>query len=150
MRGKLHSCWLALTLVVSILSASAATAADKYYGTAHVSAVTSIYDADTFRATIAGWPAIVGERIPIRVAGIDAPELRGKCQEEKELARQAKQRTVTLLRSAMRIELRNMQRGKYFRIVADVFVDDRDLASILVAEGLARPYDGGTKATWCY
>jgi len=63
---------------------SAALAAEKLYGNALVSEVTSIYDADTFRATIQGWPSIIGERIPIRVNGIDAPEIKGKCRAEIE------------------------------------------------------------------
>lgn len=47
--------------------------------------------------------------------------MKGKCQKEKDLARLAKQFTVFKLRGAKVIELRNMQRGKYFRIVADVY-----------------------------
>lgn len=64
-----------------------------------VSEVTSIYDGDTFRANIEGWPPIIGERMPIRIKGIDTPELRGKCRQEAEGARLAKQATVTALRA---------------------------------------------------
>lgn len=67
---------------------------DKNFGSAIVSEVTSIYDGDTFRVNISGWPEIIGERIPIRVNGIDTPELRGKCEEEIVLARKAKKVTV--------------------------------------------------------
>ena len=83
----------------------------KEYGNITVKEVTSIYDADTFRVNIEGYPSIVGERIPVRVLGVDAPELRGKCESEKIKARVAKQFTVQALRSAKTIELRNMQRG---------------------------------------
>ena len=65
--------------------------------------VTSIYDGDTFRATVKGWPPLIGERIPIRIAGIDTPELKGKCKREKQLAKKAKQFTVTKLRTAKKI-----------------------------------------------
>jgi endonuclease YncB( thermonuclease family) len=41
-----------------------------------------------------------------------------------------------------------MQRGKYFRIVADVFVDGSNLGQELIERGLAKPYDGGTKPKW--
>ena len=67
------------------------TAYAKDYGNVTVSEVTSIYDADTFRVNIKGYPPIVGERIPVRVLGVDAPELSGKCEAEKIKARQAKQ-----------------------------------------------------------
>ncbi|HGX92428.1 MAG TPA: thermonuclease family protein, partial [Candidatus Tenderia sp.] len=34
-----------------------------------VSRVVSIYDADTFRVDINGWPPIIGSNMPIRVLG---------------------------------------------------------------------------------
>ena len=58
-----------------------------------------------------------------RVAGVDTPEMKAKCQREKVLARQAKQFVVAAIRGAKVIELRNLRRGKYFRIVADVILD---------------------------
>ncbi len=122
---------------------------DKDFGTA-VAEVTSIYDGDTFRADIAGYPDIIGERIGIRINGIDTPEMRGKCDLEKALARRAKEVTVSILRSAKRVELRHMKRGKYFRIVADVFADGKSVAEALLEQGLAVPYDGGKKTRdWC-
>ena len=87
----------------------------------------------------------MGERIPVRVLGVDAPEIRWKCQSEKIKAVEAKQFTVQALRSARTIELRNMQRGKYFRILADVYVDGKNLADGLIKSGHARAYDGGQR-----
>jgi len=76
--------------------------------------------------------------------------MRGKCEQEKVLARKAKQYTVTMLRNAKTIELRNMQRGKYFRVVADVYADGQSVGEGLVREGLAVVYDGGKKVKdWC-
>jgi len=75
--------------------------------------------------------------------------MRGKCESEKNGARIAKKVTVALLRGAKVIELKNMKRGKYFRIIADVYVDGENLASILIKKGLARPYDGGKRKSWC-
>ena len=80
---------------------------------------------------------------------MDAPEIRGKCEPEKVLARNAKQYTVQALRSAKTIELRNIQRGKYFRILADVYVDGVSLADSLIKSGHARAYDGGKRLGWC-
>lgn len=116
--------------------------------TVMVDEVTSIYDGDTFRVNIKSWPKIIGERVPIRVRGVDTPELRGACQQEKELARKAKQFTVQTLREAKQIELRNLQRGKYFRIVADVWVDGHNLAQLLIARQLGKPYQG-KKINFC-
>jgi len=114
-----------------------------------VEKVTSIYDGDTFRANIKGYPKIIGYRIPIRVNGIDTPELRAKCTKEKQLARFAKQITVNLLRNANKIELKNVKRGKYFRIIADVYVDGKLLSDKLLEKGVAVKYSGGTKIDWC-
>jgi len=94
-------------------------------------------------------PGVIGHHIPIRVNGIDTPELRGKCQAEKDLARLAKQTTVESLRAARVIELKNIKRGKYFRVIADVFVDGKSLAERLIKNKQAVSYDGGTKISWC-
>lgn len=137
---------LALVFITGVCFASSDTAD---YGNVTVTEVTSIYDGDTFRVTIAHWPPIVGNRISVRVKGIDAPELKGKCEQEKQLARKAKQATVAMLRAGRKIELRNLQRDKYFRLLADVYVDGQSLAQMLLKSGLARPYNGDTKGSWC-
>ena len=119
------------------------------FGSAVVERVTSIYDGDTFRADIKGYPPIVGKRMAIRINGIDTPELKAHCKKEKILARAAKKVTVNLLRSAHIIELRNIKRGKYFRLIADVYADGKSIAKELMRRHLAVPYYGGHKVDWC-
>lgn len=114
-----------------------------------VSEITSIYDGDTFRANIEGWPPIIGERMPIRIKGIDTPELRGKCRQEAEGARLAKQATVTALREAGEIELRDIERDKYFRLLATVWIDGRNLGEELIAGGHAVRWAGRRHDGWC-
>jgi endonuclease YncB( thermonuclease family) len=136
-------------LLLSLLSfPSFAGIKDKNFGSVKIDEITSIYDGDTFRCTIKNWPEIIGERIGIRVNGIDTPEMRDKRPEIKALAQQAKQFVVERLRSAQAVELRNLHRGKYFRIVADVYYDGQSLAQDLLDAGLAKPYDGGKKQKW--
>lgn len=118
------------------------------YGNIVVDTITSIYDGDSFRCTIKEYPPIIGHRIGIRVYGIDTPELRDKCPKVKEKAQKAKQFAVALLRGAEKVELRNLRRDKYFRILAEVYVDGKSLAQELMDAGHAKPYDGGTKADW--
>ena len=120
------------------------------YGGIIIDEVTSIYDADTFRANIRDWPAIIGQHVPIRVRGMDAPEIRGRCPAEKEAAKRAREETVNLLRNANNIELRKLERGKYFRILAEVYVDGQNLAEMLISKQLARPYAGGKRRSWCH
>jgi endonuclease YncB( thermonuclease family) len=119
------------------------------YGTAIVAEVRTVYDGDTFFADIKDWPAIAGQRIGVRIYGIDTPELRGKCPQEVTLARKAKQRVVEILRSAKVVELRNMRRDKYFRIVAEVYADGVNVGERLINSGLAVTYFGKTKVSWC-
>ncbi|MBU2643636.1 thermonuclease family protein [bacterium] len=108
------------------------------------------YDGDTITDNIPGYPPIIGENISIRMNGIDTPEIKGKCAREKALAKKARQQVRSLLVHARNIELRNIQRGKYFRIVADVWIDGLSINQILIREKLAVPYDGGRKTfLWC-
>ena len=55
-----------------------------------------------------------------------------------------------ILKDADQIVLRNMERGKYFRIAADVIVDGESLGSMLIDAEMAVRYDGGKKThKWC-
>ena len=53
-----------------------------------------------------------------------------------------------LLENAFEIKLINIQRGKYFRIMASVLMDGCDLADALINANLGRPYDGGKRLPW--
>jgi micrococcal nuclease len=130
-----------------ILSLCLLFAAPPTYGDVVVSRVTSIYDGDTFTVEVDEWPEII-RRVPVRIIGIDCPELRDNRPAIKEKAREAKVFTVTKLRAAKKITLRDMGRDKYFRIVTKVEVDGEDLGKLLIDAGHAKPYDGGKKATW--
>ena len=108
------------------------------------------YDGDTITFNLPGLHPIIGEKISIRVNGIDTPEIRGKCEKEKYDAKQAKEMVADILKDAEQIVLRNMERGKYFRIAADVIVDGESLGDTLIEAGMAVRYDGGKKThRWC-
>jgi endonuclease YncB( thermonuclease family) len=83
------------------------------------------------------------------VNGVDAPEIRGKCQYEKDLALKARDFVRVKLANAKEIKLTNLQRGKYFRVVASVLVDGVSLEQELLDNELAYGYDGGKKLDWC-
>lgn len=107
-----------------------------------------VYDGDTFYVDMPHWPEPVRKRLGIRVRGIDTPEIKGKCDSEKDLALQARDH-VRIILSKGRVELRNTTRGKYFRLVSDVYVDGIDLGKSLINQGLAREYHGGKRQSWC-
>ena len=124
---------------------NSADRAPKRYGDAKVTGVVSVYDGDTFRANIAGFPPIIGESMPIRLAGVDTPEIRDKDPIKKQKAIIARDFVRNLLYSAKSITLKNLRRGKYFRMVADVHLvtksgTKKDLAEELLLHGHAVPY----------
>lgn len=104
----------------------------------------SVYDGDTFRVYLACHYPIFCKAIPVRVRGVDCPEMRGGTEETKAAAKAAKAFTKTFLKSG-KILLRNCGRDKYFRLLCDVKVNGQDLTKALLDTGHAVPYDGGTK-----
>ncbi|GHA85570.1 hypothetical protein [Modicisalibacter luteus] len=54
------------------------------------------------------------------------------------------------LRSASEIELRHLERNNFFRVLAEVYVDDESLGDRLMQAGLATPYkEGQGGKAWC-
>lgn len=109
------------------------------------------YDADTITVDIPNVHPLIGRRISVRVRHIDTPEIKGKLPCEKEAARTAKKLIENLLKNAKRIDLENVDKDKYFRILADVVVDGKSLKNLLLKNNLAYAYEGGTKekTNWC-
>ena len=111
------------------------------------------YDADTITVDIPNVHSLIGNKINIRVMGIDAPELDSKnyCEEQKAI--KAKQSVEDLLKKAKRIDLEEVARDKYFRIVSNVKIDGESLSDYLLKEKLVRKYDGKIKKEqqidWC-
>ena len=109
----------------------------------------SIYDGDTFKIDLAGVHPLFGDDVSVRLFGVDTPEMRGSEDRVKVLAGKARNLTEQALMGAEKIELKNPQRGKYFRIIADVYVDGKSLAELLMKAGLGKAYDGeGAKPIW--
>lgn len=111
----------------------------------------SNYDGDTVKFDIGGVHPLLGKKIAIRVNGVDTAEMRTKDKCEKSKARTAKKLVANLLKNAKRIDLNNVSRGKYFRIVADIVADGINIGDVLIKNKLAYKYGGGTKnkPNWC-
>jgi endonuclease YncB( thermonuclease family) len=108
--------------------------------------VRRVVDGDTIVVDIPGYPPLVGRGIAVRLAGCDTPELRDQRPEIRRLAKQARALVRAALAGRPRVELRNIRRGKYFRLVADIYVDGCDLAALLIQSGLGKPYQGGARS----
>ncbi|QOJ33809.1 MAG: hypothetical protein HRU82_02090 [Nitrospira sp.] len=76
--------------------------------------------------------------------------MKGHCEREKQLARQARDVVRSILSQAETIHLRNASRDKHFRIDPRVIANGQHLSAVLIKQELAIPYDGGTKTKdWC-
>ena len=96
-----------------------------------------------------GLPPELSEML-VRVAGVDTPEIKGKCEAEKAAGIQARDFVTRSLTEARSVSFCNPKWGKYGkRVVAEVMLDSKSLAAILIESGLGRPYDGGRRKGWC-
>ena len=92
------------------------------------------YDGDTFRATF-------------RIANIDTPEIKRKCDYERMLAIKAREFTERFLKQGKTV-IKQTGVDRYGRILATVERGGVDLGKALVKEGLARPWRG-RRENWC-
>ncbi len=109
--------------------------------------IASVYDGDTFKINLNCSMAVYCEKVPVRVLGVDTPEMKGKTEREKKLAQQAKAFTKNFLAQGP-ISLTNCGRDKYFRLLCDVTNgQNKNLAQELIKAKLGYKYYGGTKST---
>ena len=109
--------------------------------------VIKVYDGDTI--TIASklpYDASPLYRFSVRLNGLDAPEIKGKTEEEKSAAITVRN-TLSNLILHKTVTLKNIENEKYGRILADVYLDDLHINKWLLDNRYAVKYDGGTKVT---
>ena len=111
--------------------------------------VVKVYDGDTFTVEAHPWPGITA-KASVRVNGVDTPEIRGKCEEEKQKAIAAREFVKWLILGEV-VFLQNVKYGKYAgRVVADVKLEGgANLADKIIGQGLGREYHGGAREGWC-
>jgi endonuclease YncB( thermonuclease family) len=108
-------------------------------------------DGDTFRVFVVLGS---GETItaPVRIRGVDTPEIHGACDAEIRAAREASRALSDLLRSGD-VLLDQIATDKYERVLARVQIRQngalRDVAGVMVNAGYGRAYDGRKRAGWC-
>lgn len=107
--------------------------------------VVKVYDGDTI--TIASklpWNNSPLYRFSVRLNGIDTPEIKGSNDDEKELAKIARN-LITDMAMNKTVILKNVGTEKFGRLLADVYLEGINLNELLVSKRLAVRYDGGTK-----
>lgn len=162
---KRGTSWLALIFLGALLAACAFVAGQRQPLHPRIEAaialaamrppvaveIDRIVDGDTFRIFVV---LETGRRIsaPVRIRGLDTPEIHGACDIEIRQAREAAQALSNLLRSGD-VLLDQISSDKYERVLARVQVRQNgavhDVADILVRQGFGRAYDGRKRAGWC-
>lgn len=107
--------------------------------------VIKVYDGDTI--TIANRLPIKDSplyRFPVRLRGIDSPEIKGKTQEEITLAKKSRDALNELIFGKM-VKLANVNTEKYGRLLADIYINDIHVNQWMLDNKYAIEYDGGTK-----
>ena len=107
--------------------------------------VIKVYDGDTI--TIASKMPYENSplfRFNVRLNGIDTPEIKSKNENEKILAKKARDSLSQLIMNK-NVTLKNVKNEKYGRILADVYLDDLHLNKWMIDQHFAVEYDGKTK-----
>ncbi|MVA22781.1 thermonuclease family protein [Agrobacterium vitis] len=130
----------AIGILASGASAQPSSASEAFSICGSGQRITCVVDGDTF------W--FPGQKI--RIADIDTPELSPpRCEREREQGLAAKQRLLDILNSGplwFMTSARDEDRfGRKLRIV---YRERRSVGDILVAEGLARKWEG-SRRSWC-
>ena len=110
--------------------------------------VDRVIDGDTFEASAAIW---LGQQLKVRVriAGIDAPELRARCDSERSRAEAARAYLAKRIEGG-EVKLMDVHDDKYGGRVDARVADARgDIAAQMIRAGMARAYDGGHRDGWC-
>jgi|TARA_B110000483_G_C18199822_1_gene544686 micrococcal nuclease len=109
--------------------------------------VLKVVDGDTIDVEIdLGFDLTKKERV--RLGGIDTPESRTRDLEEKKLGLQAKDYLKSLIMNADKLIVRTEKDGKFGRMIGYLYMNPEATVSLnqmLIDEGFAWMYDGGTK-----
>ena len=110
--------------------------------------VERIVDGDTIEVRAHIW---LGQSLNIRVRidGVDTPELRSDCADERRLAAAARDYLAHRLLNKEITLIRVVYDKFGGRVRAEISDADRDIARALIVAGLARPYHGERREPWC-
>ncbi len=111
--------------------------------------VLRVIDGDTFEARVHLWPGLdITTRV--RLLGIDAPEMRARCDEEHERALAARDALRAILNQGA-VGITDVRFDKYGgRVLANASTaGTADISTALLDRGYVRRYGGGRRNSWC-
>tara|TARA_X000000950_G_scaffold81107_2_gene101947 strand:+ start:15504 stop:15833 length:330 start_codon:yes stop_codon:yes gene_type:complete len=102
--------------------------------------LTKIVDGDTIDVEIdLGFS--IWHKARVRMVGINAPETRTRDLEEKKLGLKAKARLKELLSKEIILKTQLDKKGKFGRVLGEIFVNKTNINKQLLKEGVVRKYD---------
>ena len=136
------------SIVATMVACLPAGAAKTFRGPVEASVV-KVIDGDTFVADAAVWPGQT-VRVSVRVRGIDAPEMKARCEAERIAAVRARNELAMLLGNEV-VAISNIAGAKYYgRVLADVAnAAGIQVGPLMIDRQLARAYGGGRRQAWC-
>jgi endonuclease YncB( thermonuclease family) len=116
---------------------------------AYTAEVLRVIDGDTFEARVQVWPGLA-ITTKVRLRGIDAPELNGRCAEEQRKGEAARAALGAILAEPDLLVFR-VSLDKYGGrvLAAAATAQTADVSQALLSSGAARPYAGGRRESWC-
>lgn len=136
-----------IVVIVSLLASLCFSAskpqppAPKTYGSIFVDKVLAVEDNFILRCNIKQWPPIIGRNISVRINAVNSPLEEKDKDKDKKLKEETKNFIETTLKNSKTMILKNIKRGNSFCIIADVILDSKPLADLLVKNSLAKQTD---------
>lgn len=137
-----------VVVLFSVLAFQGADASELLQGP-YRGEVVRVVDGDTVAVRVSVW--LQQEvSVLVRLRGVDAPELHGRCSDETARAVEAREALRRALGDGP-VVLSRIEGDKYYgRVLADVeTAAGEDAAHQLLAGGFARAYAGGRRQPWC-
>lgn len=107
-----------------------------------------VYDGDTIRVLLDRGFHDYSERT-VRLRGIDAPEKHGPTKAQGQKVRAAVAQWLAVGRGrGLKLVSYAVEDDKYGRVIGDIICNGGSLGRYLLANGLAKQYDGRRKAEW--
>ena len=108
--------------------------------------VVKVVDGDTVDVDIDLGFGMVYKKQRVRMLGIDTPESRTRDLTEKKFGKASKKHLKKLLEEAESITLISHDKGKFGRILGELFINDISINQKMIDDHHAVDYGGGNKA----
>lgn len=137
-----------LIIVLLISNTRPSSAAKRIDGPIKANVI-KVLEGDTLEVRLDVWLSQQVET-KLRIIGIDTPEIKGKCEFERNKSQEARAEMIRLINDSF-VSISNIRYGKYAgRVIGDVKTSDGvDVAKHMIEKGLARPYKGRKRTSWC-